>query len=104
MIVLQYDTLEQFLQALNRRVSNELFSHIEENNPSHEESGKNFKIILQYLGRIDPALLVLHQCVIKIQHQEEKDQILKSITQAFEKAGGIVLIQGKIQELILSVA
>ena len=104
MIIFNFDLLEQFLQALPRRIGNEVFAHyIEEKNPNGELTGEH-TIYLQFLGHPDQSITVLHQCRIKIIKKEEREQIIASLMKAFEKAGGIQLIQGKIQEMFMSVA
>ena len=104
MIIFNYEKLDNFLTNLIRRVGNEVFAHFIEGNSNQDEPIKNPTLILQYLGRVDPSLLALHQCVLKFQKKEEKDAIIQTLLVAFEKAGGIQLVSGKIQEMIMSLA
>ena len=104
MIIFNYDQLDQFLSALIHRVGNEVFAYyIEERNPNGELTGENI-IYLQFLGHPDPSLTALYQCRIKINKKEEREQLMATLLQAFQKAGGIQMIQGKIQEMFMSVA
>jgi hypothetical protein len=104
MIVFNYDGLEDFLRALERRISNEVFAQYLDRPSPQVENDSTHTVILQYLGKLENSITVLHQCVLKLKKQEEKDQLIQTLQDAFEKAGGIQLIQGKIVELVLSLA
>ncbi len=104
MIVLNYENLEQFLFALQRRISNEVFAQYVEGKNSQDENSTTHTMILQFLGRVDPNVLALHQCSLKLQKQEEKDELIQTLQQSFEKAGDIQLIQGKIIDIMMSLA
>ena len=85
MIVFSYDILDDFLSALSRRISNEIFSQYIEPNQSTDIAANRNKIILQFLGRPDPTnvnLLVLHQIAIKISNQKEKEDVMENLKKA----------------------
>ena len=105
MIVFSYEILDDFLAALSRRISDEIFSQYIEPNISTEIAATRHKIILQFLGKPDisnPNLLVLHQIAIKIGTKKEKDEVMGNLKKAFQEAGNISLIQGEINEIMMS--
>lgn len=107
MIVYNYENLEDFLNALSRRINNEVFSqYIEPKNLPDISSG-DFKLILQFLGKPDStntSLIALHQCVLRIKTIKERNDTIKELKNAFEAAGGISLIQGWIKEIFQSIS
>ncbi len=107
MIVFNYEILDDFLTAISRRVSNELFSQYIEPEKNSELVAFRHKLILQFIGRPDPANIhftVLHQIVLPISGSKEKEEIIANLKKAFLTAGEITLIQGHINEIIMSIS
>jgi len=107
MIVYNYENLEDFLKALTRRINNEVFSQYIEPKSTPDISSGDFKLILQFLGKPDITntnLIALHQCVIRIKTIKERNNTIEELKNAFEAAGGILLIQGWIKEIFQSIS
>lgn len=107
MIVYNYENLEDFLNALSRRINNEVFSQYIEPKTTPDISSGDFKLILQFLGKPDSnntALIALHQCILRIKTIKERNDTIKELKNAFEAAGRISLIQGWIKEIFQSIS
>jgi len=107
MIVYNYENLEDFLKALTRRINNEVFSQYIEPKSTPDISSGDFKLILQFLGKPDTTntnLIALHQCVLRIKTIKERNNTIEELKNAFEAAGGILLIQGWIKEIFQSIS
>ena len=105
MIVFNYEILEDFLSALNRRVSNEIFSQYIEPEQNSELVAYRHKLILQFIGRPDPSNIhfaVLHQIAIPISGSKEREEIIGNLKKAFQTSGEVHLIQGYINEIIIA--
>jgi hypothetical protein len=102
MIVFNFEILDQFLAALSNRIHNQIFFHIRAPNSGSDQNESVYEVMLQFLGRPDPQVLVLHQCAIKLQKKEEREVVIARLKETFKTAGDIILIQGRIQELIMS--
>ena len=72
MIVLNYENLEQFLFALQRRISNEVFAQYVEGKNSQDENSTTHTMILQFLGRVDPNVLRLTSMFVEITKARRK--------------------------------
>ena len=95
------------LLKLDRRASNEIFSQYIEPHSSSEIAPNRHKLILQFLGYISPdntSINVLHQCVLKIKSSQERNNILEEMKKAFGKIGQISIIEGYINEIIMSIS
>ena len=96
--------------SLASRVSSEVFTQYVEPDRTSDfsmPSGGSHKLILQFIGRIDPTgagLTVLHQLSLDIKGSDERDEVIGSLKKAFDEAGGIRLIQGSINEIFTSLA
>lgn len=107
MIIFHYDLLDQFLLALPRNMSSDVFLRYLE--PAEAGSGidtGNHTIMLQFMGKPDSQnvhLLVLHQCIIPLKSKQEKTEIVDKIQHAFQFSGEFHIIQGSISEIIHSV-
>jgi hypothetical protein len=105
MIVFNFDTLEQFLETLPRRIEDEVFlQYIEQKSTENASRAGNDTLIMQFLGKINVNLIVLHQCMVQITKKEYKEKVIESLKAAFAAAGGIRMISGKIHEIIMSIA
>jgi hypothetical protein len=107
MIVLNFELLDQFLQAMANRINNSVFFHfIDRYGPKEEENAAEnvCEVLLQFLGRPDPAITALYQCKVKFQKKEERETIIAQLSKAFKVGGEITLVQGRIQEIIMSIA
>lgn len=106
MIVFNFDILDQFLGALACRATPFVFTQYVEPHTAEGVPVTTHKLMLQFMGRPDPQspqLMVLHQCVLKIQAKKERDEIIASMKGAFD-TNGIKLIQGYINEIFMSIS
>ncbi len=108
MIVFTYEKIESFLAMISRRVNNEIFiHHVSPENPTTGSLENSQKIVLQFLGRPDPAnihLNALHQCIIRIKSSIEKETIIEQLRATFKQIGDILLVEGSIIEIMHSLA
>ena len=106
MLVFNYEILDQFLTALNQRINNQIFFHFRDpgQNADLDMSSETNEVILQFLGRPDSVLTALYQTKMKIAKKEDRNVILSQLETAFKVAGEIHLIQGKIYEIVMSLA
>ena len=108
MIVYNFEKLEPFLFSLSSRVSSEVFTQYVEPDRTRDfsmSSSGSHKLILQFIGRIDPTganITILHQLSLDIKGSDERDEVIGSLKKAFDEAGGIRLIQGSINEVFTS--
>jgi hypothetical protein len=107
MIIFNYTILDQFLEALSRRASNEIFSSYFEPNQSIEIADNRHKLILQFLGypnSNNTNLIVLHQCILKMKTKNEREVVIQNLQKAFKESGDVMLIQGSINEIFTSIS
>jgi hypothetical protein len=106
MLVFNYENLDHFLNALGQRINNQIFFHFRDpgQNSEMDMSSETNEVILQFLGRPDNVLTALYQTKMKIAKKEDRSVILTQLESAFKSAGDIILIQGKIYEIVMSLA
>lgn len=106
MLVFNFELLDQFLTALSQRINNQIFFHFRDPgvNSELDLSSDSNEVILQFIGRPDAVLTALYQTKMKIAKKEDRTAILSQLESAFKSAGEISLIQGKIYEIVMSLA
>lgn len=106
MIIFHYELLQEFLAALPRNITKDIFIQYLEADDSPDRSDLTYhKIILQFLGKPteeNPYLNILHECIIPIKTKEERKKIIQEIEIAFGQKSEYKVVRGKISEIIHS--
>ncbi len=101
MIIFTIEKIEDFLYFLERRVSDEIFFHVEEDSSGSEFPGKaEIEVVLHFIGKKNDVV-GLYQTKLRFSKSLNEDKIFEEMRGVFDQTE-IKFIRGHITELFIS--
>lgn len=106
MIVVFIDNFENFVEFLDRRITNEVFYEFKEIRGQGDLSSKvDLEIILHFLARAKETLILYEtkQIITKNNDLNSDVEVINALQKTFNQAdSSLKLVKGKIREIFLS--
>ncbi|MFO8019066.1 MAG: hypothetical protein R6U96_10545 [Promethearchaeia archaeon] len=105
MIVIFIDDIEDFVEFLDKRITDEIFYEFKETKGKDIANQVKVEIILHFLAKVEDHI-ILYETMLDFTHSQKSDldkEVIKVMKKAFSQYNtNISLIKGKIREIFLS--